>query len=48
MAEGTLIRENAENVHRLASCLVRIATNFKSGFNEIVPLLDAGEKNERL
>jgi len=34
------IRENGENVHRLASCLTRMATNFESGFNEIVPLLD--------
>jgi hypothetical protein len=39
MAEGTLIRENAENVHRLAGCLTRLATNFGSGFNEIIPVL---------
>jgi len=37
MEEGTLIRENVENVHRLASCLARMATNFETGFREILP-----------
>jgi hypothetical protein len=43
MLEGTLIRENVENVHRLAGCLTRMATNFESGFDEILPPLDLGK-----
>ncbi len=47
MLEGTLIRENAENIHRLAGCLMRMATNFESGLNEIIPPLDIGQKKEK-
>lgn len=43
MPEGTLVRESAENVHRFAGCLTRIATNLESGFNEILPPLDLGK-----
>ncbi len=38
--ESTLIREDAQNVHRLAGCLTRMATNFENGFNEILPPAD--------
>jgi hypothetical protein len=37
ITEGTLIRETRENAHRLASCIVRMATNFETGFHEIFP-----------
>jgi hypothetical protein len=35
--EGTLIRETRENAHQLASCIVRMATNFEVGFQEVFP-----------
>lgn len=38
ITEGTLIRETRENAHRLASCFVRIATNFEIGFHEMLSI----------
>ena len=38
ITEGTLIRETRENAHRLASCSVRIATNFEIGFHEMLSI----------
>jgi hypothetical protein len=40
IAEGTLIRESRENAHRLAGCIVRMATNFETGFHEIFPVAE--------
>ena len=36
--EGDLIRENAENVHRLIGCLNRMTSTFKSDFHEMFAL----------
>ncbi len=35
VAEGSLIRESADNVHRIADVLLRMARNLETGFNEI-------------
>jgi hypothetical protein len=35
VVEGMLIREDAQNVHRLAGYLTRMATNFENGFNRL-------------
>ena len=43
ITEGTLIRETRENAHRLASCAVRMATNFEAGFHEIFPVVEDQE-----
>jgi hypothetical protein len=43
VVEGMLIREDAQNVHRLAGYLTRMATNFENGFNEIIPPVDLGK-----
>jgi hypothetical protein len=43
ITEGTLIRETRENAHRLAGCVVRMATNFETGFHEIFPADDQSE-----
>lgn len=37
VAEGALIRENRENVHRLIGLLNRMAGNFSSGFHDLFP-----------
>jgi hypothetical protein len=37
VAEGTLIRENRENVHRLIGLLNRMAGNLSAGFHELFP-----------
>jgi hypothetical protein len=37
VTEGALVRETLENAHRLAGCVVRIATNPEAGFSEILP-----------
>jgi len=43
ITEGTLIRETRENAHRLASCVIRMATNFETGFHEIFPVVEDQE-----
>jgi hypothetical protein len=43
ITEGTLIRETRENAHWLAGCIVRMATNFETGFHEIFPLVEDQE-----
>ena len=43
ITEGTLIRETRENAHRLASCVVRMATNFETGFHEIFHVVEDQE-----
>ena len=43
ITEGTLIRETRENAHWLASCAVRMATNFEAGFHEIFPVVEDQE-----
>ena len=37
ITEGTLIRETRENAHRLAGCVIRMASNLEAGFSEILP-----------
>ena len=45
VTEGSLIRETRENAHRLASCAVRMATNFETGFLKYFLLLRIRRQN---